>query len=151
MVVSEFLAYRLGLVNDADVEGLIGKPLRLEFRTQKSEPGFGLYIMRQQGTVSREERAALDKVTARLPGALEKLGLTKPEAEVLRKALQGGSTAEPEVFTEEFTVVGVIREPTDEELKGPWDPLQRGCPTCSCPTRRRWTFTSAARARKSRA
>ena len=49
VVVSEFLAYRLGLVNDADIEGLIGKPLRLEFRTQKSEPGFGIYIMRPQG------------------------------------------------------------------------------------------------------
>ena len=46
MVVSEFLAYRLGLVNDADVEGLIGKPLRLEFRTQKPEPGFGVNVMR---------------------------------------------------------------------------------------------------------
>ena len=74
--------------------------------------------------MSREERAALDKVTARLPGALEKLGLTKPEAEVLRKALQGDSATEPEVFTEEFPVVGVIREPTDEERKGPWDPLR---------------------------
>ena len=27
VVVSELLAYRLGLVNDADIEGLIGKPL----------------------------------------------------------------------------------------------------------------------------
>jgi len=124
VVVNEFLAYRLGLVNDADVEGLIGKPLRLEFRTQKTEPGFGIYVMRRPGIESREERAALDKVTARLPGALEKLGLTKPQAEVLRKALQGGSVAEPEVFTEEFRVVGVIRNPTDEELKGRWDPLR---------------------------
>ncbi|MEJ7638467.1 MAG: ABC transporter permease [Singulisphaera sp.] len=118
VVVSEFLAYRLGLVNDADIEGLIGKSLRLEFRTEKFGPRFGIYIMRRQGGVSREERAALDEVTARLPGALEKLGLTKPEAGVLRKALEGTSTAEPEVFTEEFTVVGVIRSPTEEERKG---------------------------------
>ena len=121
VVVSEFLAYRLGLVNDADIEGLIGKHLRLEFRTQKSEPGFGIYITSQRGIPSREELAALDKVTARLPGALDKLGLTKPEAEVLRKALQGGSAVEPEVFTEEFTVAGVIRKPTEEEQKAPWD------------------------------
>jgi putative ABC transport system permease protein len=73
--------------------------------------------------MGREEQAALDKVTARLPGALEKLGLTRPEAEVLRQALQEATAAEPEVFTEEFTVVGVIRSPTEEELKGPWDPL----------------------------
>ena len=99
VVVSEFLAYRLGLVNDADVEGLIGKPLRLEFRTQKPEPGFGVYVTRPPGSVSREERAALDKVTARLPGALEKLGLTKRETEALRTALRRGPAAEPEVFT----------------------------------------------------
>jgi putative ABC transport system permease protein len=124
VVVSEFLAYRLGLVNDADVEGLIGKPLRLEFRTQQAEQGFAVYIMRSRGNVSREQRAALDKVTARLPGALEKLGLTKQETDVLRTALRGDSAALPEVFTEEFTVVGIIRKLTDEEQKGRWDPLR---------------------------
>jgi putative ABC transport system permease protein len=124
VVVSEFLAYRLGLVNDADIEGVIGKPLRLEFRTEKSEPGLGIFIMGLKGMMNREGRAALDKVTARLPGALDKLGLTKPEAEVLRKALQGSSTAEPKIFTEEYPIAGVIRAPTDEELKGPWDPLR---------------------------
>jgi putative ABC transport system permease protein len=124
VVVSEFLAYRLGLVNDADIESVIGKPLRLEFRTQKSEPGLGIYVMGLRGFMSREGRAALDKVTARLPGALDKLGLTKPEAEVLRNALQGRSTTEPVVYTEEYPIVGVIRAPTDEEQKGPWDPLR---------------------------
>ncbi len=125
VVVSESLAYQLGAVNDADVEGLIGKSLRLEFRTLTVEPGFGVYIMRRQGSVSRDERAALDKLTASLPGALEKLGLTRPEAEVLRKALRGEvAAAAPELFTEEFTVVGVIRQPTDDEQKGPWDPLR---------------------------
>ncbi len=89
VVVSEFLAYRLGLVNDADIESVIGKPLRLEFRTQKSEPGLGIYVMGLRGFMSREGRAALDKVTARLPGALDKLGLTKPEAEVLRRPCKG--------------------------------------------------------------
>ncbi len=124
LVVSEFLAYRLGLKNDADIEGLIGKPLRLEFRTQKTEPGFGVYIVNLSRFNSREVLAALDKVTARLPGALELLGLSKREAEVLREALQGGSAAEPDVFAEEFPVVGVMRNSTDEELKGIWDPLR---------------------------
>lgn len=64
LVVSEFLAYRLGLKNDADIEGLIGKPLRLEFRTQKTEPGFGVYIVNLSRFNSREVLAALDKVTA---------------------------------------------------------------------------------------
>ena len=58
-------------------------------------------------------------MTARLPAALDKLGLNKPETEVLRKALQAGPTTEPVVNTEEYTIAGVIRAPTDEEQKGP--------------------------------
>jgi len=125
VVVSELLAYRFGLVNDADVEGMVGKPLRLEFRSQQPETRFTVTLMnRRGGEVSREERAALDKVAGRLPKALESLGLTKPETEALRKALQEGSATKPEVFTEEFTVAGVIRELTDEERKEHWDSLR---------------------------
>ena len=125
VVVSEFLAYRLGLKDEAAVEGLVGKSLRLEFRGQRFESGFNLYIMKPRQSVSREERAALDKVMVRLPGALEKLDLTKPEVDALRAALKSEPVAEPEVYTEEFTVVGVIRGSTDEEMKEmnkSWDP-----------------------------
>ena len=45
VVVSETLAYQLGAVNDADVDGLIGKSLRIEFRTPESETGFGVYFI----------------------------------------------------------------------------------------------------------
>jgi putative ABC transport system permease protein len=122
VIVSELLAYRLGLVEDAAVERLIGKPLRLEFRTQQPETRFAVTLMnRRGGEPSREERSALDKVAARLPKGLEALGLTKPESEVLRKALQEGPATKPDVFTEEFTVAGVIREMSDDERKENWD------------------------------
>jgi putative ABC transport system permease protein len=123
VVVSEFLAYRLGLQNDADFEGLIGKPLRLEFRSQNqnSEPGFIVSLMRQLGNASCEEISAITKVMTRLPEALEKLGLTTKEAEALRKALRGGPAVEPEVYAEELTIVGVLRRSTAEELKEPRD------------------------------
>ena len=39
VVVSELIAYRLGLVNDADAENLIGKQLRLEFPIRKAKSG----------------------------------------------------------------------------------------------------------------
>ena len=77
VVVSELLVYRLGLVNDADVESLIGKTVVLAFRIPKSP--------------------------------------TSPAKPAL---------ARPEVYTEEFPVVGVIRKPTDAERKAPWDPLR---------------------------
>ena len=121
LVVSEFLAYRLGLHDEAAVKGLIGKPIRLEFRGQKSDSGLYVYIAKPMGRVTREERAVLDKVQARLPGALEKL-LKKSEAELLEAAMTPGEVADPEVYSEEFTVVGVIRYSTDEELKKNRDP-----------------------------
>ena len=123
-VISEFLAYRLGMVDDADVERLIGKPLRLEFRTHNTRQGLVVYLMKPTARQSRDERSALDKVAAQLPGALGKLDLTKPEAEALREALKDSPNAAPEVFAEEFTIVGVIRKPTEEERKEPWDPLR---------------------------
>jgi ABC-type lipoprotein release transport system permease subunit len=99
VVVSEPLAYQLGAVNDADVDGLIGKSLRIEFRTPESETGFGVYIMRRQGSVSHDELSALDKVKASLPGGLEKLGLTELEAAVLRTALRGEVAAPAKLLT----------------------------------------------------
>lgn len=124
VVISESLAYRLGMVDDADVERLIGRPLRLEFRTHNTRQGLVVYLTNPTANRSRDERSALDKVAAQLPGALGKLDLTKPEAEALRNALKESPNTVPRVFAEEFTILGVARDPTEEERKGPWDPLR---------------------------
>ena len=116
VIVSEFLAYRLGLHDEAAVAGLIGKPLRLEFRVQRTESGLYVYINKPRAAVSPEERDALDKVQARLPGALDTL-LAKSEAELLEAALTHEPASEPEVYSEEIPVVGVIRDATEEERK----------------------------------
>lgn len=123
VIVSEFLAYRLGVKDDEDIEHLIGTPLRLEFREAAPESGFVIYLMKPNEAVSREERIALDKVTARLPDALGELGLAEAEAEALHKAMRAEPAAKPLAYAEEYPVVGVIRRPTDRELEGPWDPL----------------------------
>jgi putative ABC transport system permease protein len=125
-IITEFLAYRLGLTTDAEIDGLVGKTLRIEIRSQKVESGFAIYLMNRQGRASRTEREALDKVAARLPGSLESLGLTKPESDELRKAIKSGPATAPLVVTEEFTVVGVLRAPTDDDLKVGWSPLNSG-------------------------
>jgi putative ABC transport system permease protein len=125
VVISEFLAYRLGAVDDAQVEALIGKPLKLEFRHQDfRRAGLAVYLMGPREKVSRDETSALAKITAQLPKALDKLDLTKPELEALRKALKDGPDAPPKVFAEEYTIAGVARKPTEEDEKGPWDPLR---------------------------
>ncbi len=118
VLVSEFLAYRMGLLNDFDVDQIIGKPLRIDLEGRKIEPGFRLSIGKQSPVVDRDEHLALEQVAAQLPGALDRLDLTESEIEVLRKALRHAPTPEPDVYTEEYPVIGVFRQATEEEMKG---------------------------------
>ncbi len=122
VVISEFLAYRLGLVNDADVEALIGKPLRIGFRARKMDSGLSKLL----GNISRDQRTVVDQVMARVPGVLGVLGLTNQQAAAARRGVPGGRgpAVVPEVVQKDFTVVGVIRKLREEERHGPRDPLR---------------------------
>jgi len=62
-VLSEFLLYRMGITDDADVESVVGKTLRLEVRTQPQKGGFAVYLIKPNGgETTRDEAAALDKI-----------------------------------------------------------------------------------------
>ena len=124
VLVSELLAYRMGLVNDFDLQQLIGRPLRLEIRGWKAGPGFDVSIRKASPGADKEERLALEQVAAQLPAALDKLNLTDEEIEALRAAIRPGLVAEPEVCAEDFPVVGVFRRPTEEERKESRAPSQ---------------------------
>jgi putative ABC transport system permease protein len=124
VVVSEFFLYQWGLSDDAAVNSILGKKLRLEFRPDVHESGFGLYLIKPGGEMSREETAAIEKVRNQLPAALDEFDLTAEEKEVLRKAVQGKPPRAPAVYAEEFTIVGVMRAQTAAEQLGPWDPLR---------------------------
>jgi len=133
VVVSEFLLYRWGLVDDAAVEAALGRNLRIEIRSHRdpSHASLRVYLFRPDGTeTTREEIALLDKLTNQLPAALDKLGLTDNEIEQLRHAVENQTPAADagEVYAEEFTIVGVIRQSTDEEWKERrwWDELGGG-------------------------
>jgi putative ABC transport system permease protein len=126
VILSELLAYRMGLVNDSDVDQSIGKPLRLEIRGRPAARGFGVTINRPRAALnaapSKEEQAALEQLTAQLPGGLDRLHLTAEEVEVLRKAIEGEPAAEPEVHAQDYRVIGVYRASTEEEQKKAGDP-----------------------------
>jgi putative ABC transport system permease protein len=122
VVITEFLAYRLGLINDADIEAAIGKPIRIEFRTQPVEPGLRVYLRKSQGQMSLEESNAVDKVADHLPEALDKLGLSPAEAQLLRESLKGQPASRPQSFTLSFTLLGVIRRATDDERNRSYEP-----------------------------
>jgi putative ABC transport system permease protein len=124
VVVSEFLLYRWGLTDDASANTVLGKKLRLEFRSAPRESGFGLYLLKPEGEASLEETAALEKVRKQLPTALDQMDLTASEKEVLRKAVRSRRPSMGELYAEEFTIVGVLRLSTDDEQKAQWSPLR---------------------------
>jgi putative ABC transport system permease protein len=123
IVVSEFLLYRLGLIDDEAALAVVGKQLRLELRGEERQAGFGIYLMKPQGEVTAAEAAAVDKVREQLPAALDRLDLTAAEKELLRKAVKPPPANAARVLTEDYTVAGVLRLSTDEEQRDYWDML----------------------------
>jgi putative ABC transport system permease protein len=129
VLVGEFLLYRLGIADDADVEGVIGKKLRLEYRGRNYwAPGMLLTFLNQGLPVSvdLEEQRVLEKVLHQLPAAADKFNLTPAEHDVLMRVLgraptRPGPAPSPNVvIDEEFTIVGVLREWTREDEATGW-------------------------------
>ena len=92
-------------------------PSESSFGGRKAEPGFDVSIRKAKPGEDEEERHALEQLAAQLPGTLDRFALTDEEIAALRKATQTGPTAEPQVYSEDFSVVGVYRQETEEELK----------------------------------
>jgi putative ABC transport system permease protein len=125
VLVSEFLLYRLGMADDSSVNDVLGEKIRLEFHHSFPESGIGVYLVKPNGgEVTREETAALDKIRERLPKNLEKLELEPAEADLLRNALPQGSERFNHVTSGEFTIVGILRLPSEEDRAQPWDPMR---------------------------
>jgi putative ABC transport system permease protein len=120
LIVSELLCYLLGVRDDADVEGLIGKKLRLEFRTEPRTGGLNVFLSKADGTEpTREEMIALEKVRQSLPAGLDRLPLQAQDKSALRKALQTPPQGGTVVGTAELPIAGVVRLPGREDLMGP--------------------------------
>jgi putative ABC transport system permease protein len=125
-VLSEFLLYRMGITDDAEVERIVGKTLRLEIRMAPREGGIGIYLIKPNGGVStRDETTALDKIKQQLPDLLDKLSLTAEEMAALRTAIEVKPSEATTIIAEEFKIAGVVRMITAEEVeRQPWDPLR---------------------------
>ncbi len=133
IVVSEFLLYRWGIVDDAAVETALGRKIRIEIHSRRapSHASLRVFLTRPDGIeTTREEIALLAKLSNQLPAALPKLDLTAEEIEILQQALKDPPTSgDADVISaEEFTIVGVIRQSTEEEWKERrwWDDLGGG-------------------------
>jgi putative ABC transport system permease protein len=123
VVLSEYLLYRLGVVDDVALNGVLGKKLTLEFRAQGGQPGLGMALFKPDGEeASRDEIAALEKIKQELPAVLEQLHLSPSQIQVLRKALSGPPRKVEPILQREFTIVGVVRARRPDEERN-WDPL----------------------------
>ena len=122
VLLSEMFAHRIGLVDDADLDQVIGKPLRIEIRGQEDGPSVSVMLSdRSKASGSPEEYAVLRQLAWQIPGALDRFSLTAEESAALRKAIRRESAkVEPVVFAGDFRVVGIFRELTDDERKEAW-------------------------------
>jgi putative ABC transport system permease protein len=122
VVVGEYLLYQWGIAGDDEVGAVVGRKLRLECRGGSTAPGVLLALLGAgKLEMTPEETHAVEKALKRLPSAVDRLGLSHEDVAALRKlfgkmAPELHATDEPPV-TGQFTVVGVYRELTDEELK----------------------------------
>ena len=81
VLLSEMFAHRIGLIDDADLDQVIGKPLRIEIRGQEDGPSFNVLLSdRSKASGSRDEQAALRQLAWQIPGALDRFSLTAEES-----------------------------------------------------------------------
>jgi putative ABC transport system permease protein len=122
VLLSEMFAHRIGLVDDADLEQAIGKPLRVEMRAQEHGPSFFVALAGQsKGDSGRDEQSALRQLAWQLPEALDRFSLTAEEIAALRKAIrQDPVQVDPRVVVDDFRIVGFFRKLTDDEEKDAW-------------------------------
>ncbi len=122
VLLSEMFAYRIGLVNDADLEQVIGKPLRVEIRGQAQGPSFYVSLAdRMKADGGRAEQSALRQLAWQLPGMFDKFSLTGEEAAALKKAVRPEPAAvAPVLVADDFRVAGIFRGLTDDERKEAW-------------------------------
>ena len=122
VIVSEFLAYRLGLTSDAAIDGLVGQSITLEVEPNRADLGLYVWLRKASGRPNRAERVALDELKGALPTGLDKIDLKAESVATLRKAL-GEDARSPaaisRTYSEEFPVIGISRLPTEAELKEP--------------------------------
>jgi putative ABC transport system permease protein len=119
VLVSEYLLYELGAVDESAVRKVIGRPLEFEVRTGGG-PQAGMLLGLLGGgwnpTVSVGQEHVLAKVLRRIPESLNRLGLTHAEQEEMRRMLKSVKrpAGKEQVVSTTFTIRGVVRAPRQD-------------------------------------
>ena len=128
VLLSEMFAYRIGLVDDADIAQVIGKPLRIELWSPEEGPSFEVSLAgRSRGGRGRDEWLALRQLAWQIPAMLDQFRLTGDERSILEKAIRRPSaTPAPPSVADDYRVVGIFRALTHEEDKDAWSRFPAG-------------------------
>ncbi len=120
VLISEMFAHRIGLIEDADLEQVVGQPLRVQIRGRETGPPFQVALSGVRGG-NADEQSALRQLAWQLPNALDRFSLTDEEVAALRKAMSKESTKmDSAMVVDDFRIVGIFRDPTEVERKEAW-------------------------------
>lgn len=115
ILVHEYLLYQWGITSDEDAAAMVGQKVRVEFRSRGLNASPTLGVMSGMGPpLTPMERDTLERALSRLGMSVEMLQMSEAEKAILKKVLGSDmDRARPMdavVFSEEFTIAGVLRE-----------------------------------------
>jgi len=127
LVVTELLLYDLGWPDDADLERVLGRTVRLTVGGVRNAPPLALALAllgRVPGDeLTAAQAAVLEKLAAELPKRIESFNLTSVERAELRRLLEVKRDGDERPFesgataSDTFRISGVVRIVTREERK----------------------------------
>jgi putative ABC transport system permease protein len=121
VVITEYLLYRLGIRNEADMEEIGGQSLRLEMQPNRPWSGNLLLLFnRLPFQLTPGEEDLVDRIRTRLPAAMASMDLLAEDRtrfdRLLRRLQPTHKRPGPARISQELTITGVLRDPTKEEL-----------------------------------
>jgi putative ABC transport system permease protein len=118
VVVTDLLLYQLGVADDADVEKVIGKTLRVDFFDP--EPRRLVWLdtnAANEAQLTDQEKQVLDDFTQRAPEALSRLDASPQQRAAWRKLVDHSKKRQgADAFSIELTIRGVVHATEDQPL-----------------------------------
>ena len=121
-IVHEFLLYRLGLTGDDAAAEALGRTIQFKYTAVQNEQLDLVRIMSfGSARMSEKETQTLKSALKRLSFLVRLMPIPSEEREALRRVferLTTTTTTKAKTYSQDFTIVGVIREQEDGDEKG---------------------------------
>jgi putative ABC transport system permease protein len=124
-IVHEYLLYRLGLVGDQEAVTALGRTLHLEYESSpQGVLDLASFLSRGKDALSGQEIRALQPALKRLALLARLLPGPQADRDVLHKLFERFTittkTTPIHTYSEQFTIVGIVREQHDKDEKPGW-------------------------------